>query len=427
MHIFGVVLKKIIPENSFLIIRQLYNYKFKKKEIEITHKYCIEQNTKIKKEKITVVFLIWMESMWNSLRSVYEEALNNPFFNVYIVAQPHITDRQNKKEKNSAYEFLNKEYENVINAIENDTWFDLRTLSPDYVFYTYPYSSYYYKDYNPVEVRKYSKICLINYGFDTSRDSLFYISYNWNFCKNAAIIFATCKSAKARLHKVLGNSYNCYPKIVYKGFPRFDLINREKTNSKRLCICWTPRWTVKSKQKYDIGSSFLLYYDNFLNYATIHKDIDFIIRPHPLMFSNFLKEKVITQDELDTFKIRCQSLNNLVIDESADYLKTINATDIFVTDYTSLMLEYFATGRPIVFLAKAHGFAKEAKLMDKTIYHAFTWNELECILEDLINGNDKMRELRLAALTDLFPSEFESSASSILNYLRTDYYGDYLI
>ena len=419
---FVNITKKIIPEDTYLKIRQIYKYKFGNKEIELTREYAHKISRKPKQDKITIVFVIWMESMWNSLRSVYEEAEKDSKVNAYILAQPHILERENKINQNPAYDFLSKMYPNVINAYENGIWFNLEGLNPDYVFYTYPYSSYYYKNFAPSEVRKFAKICFIQYGFDTSDDAMFYISYNYNFIKNVSIIFATCKSAEVRLKKTVGKIQNKYPKIIYKGFPRFDLINNTKIDTDRKCILWTPRWTVPSKQKYDVGSSFLSYYKNFLNYASNHMELDFIIRPHPLMFSNFLKEGLITQTEIDDFKDQCFSLGNVCIDEGADYLSTINKTDIFVADYSSLLLEFFATGRPVIFLAKAKGFMPEAKLMDMTLYHAFSWKEIEYRLNQLISGNDDMKEFRLNTLHNFFSIQSETIASNIINYIKEDYY-----
>ena len=88
------------------------------------------------------------------------------------------------------------------------------------------------------------------------------------------------------------------------------------------------------------------------------------------------------------------------------------------------MAEYFMTGRPIIFLAKGKGFVAEAQHMDKTLYHAFSWNEVENLLNVLLSGKDAMKEKRLAVIKEFLPNPTKSVSSAMLEYLKDDYYGE---
>ena len=242
--------------------------------------------------------------------------------------------------------------------------------------------------------------------------------------KNVAMIFATCRSAEKKLKQYYGKTFKSYPKILFNGFSRFDLIKKTETKNEKKCILWAPRWTAPSQRKYDTASSFFKYYQKFLLFASSHPELDFIIRPHPLMFPNFLAQKLITPSEIDDYMHQCNLLGNIQFDEGADYLSTINRTDIFITDYSSLILEYFITGRPVIFLAKGKGFVPEAQQMDKTLYHAFSWNEIEGLLNNLISGNDEMKEKRFSVMNEFLPKQSESISSVILDTIKNDYSGD---
>ena len=422
VKIAALVLKTVFPQDAYIRLRQFYKFTFCKKEILMTQNYALEISRQPKKEKITLVFVIWMESMWNSLRSVYEKAAQDSRFEAYIIAQPHTSNREGKINQNPAYDFLAPLYKNVIPACKDGKWFDVRTVHPDYVFYTYPYSSFYHENYTPESVRKVAKVCLIQYGFNIEDNAIFDHMYNFLFSKNVAMHFVCCKTALEHLNRYYKHSKKEYPKIVNLGFPRFDLVKRTvpEENMVKPCVLWTPRWTSPMQRNYDSGSSFLAYHQSFLGFAASHAECSFIVRPHPLMFQNFLAEGLMTQDEIDSFHRECERLGNVSVDESADYLKSVNSADIFITDLSSLIVEFFVTGKPVIFCAKAgKTFNAEAKRMDSVLYHALSWHEVESLLLALFSGHDELKSRRAGVIRDFVPQNGSNEnpiAESILDY-----------
>ena len=417
------IIRKIIPENIYLKLRLFLQFRFFRNEIELTQKYALQMSKGVKNDRITIVFIIWAEAMWNSLRSVYEQAEKDSHFDVYILAQPHISNRMGKENENPCFDFLSALYQNVISAYADGQWFDLTTLNPNYVFYTYPYSSEYYAYYNPAYVRKFAKVCLIQYGFNLVKNAIFDRAYNFLFSKNVAIHFVQCTTVCKKLNNYYGKIKGEYPKIENLGFPRFDLVSQTHSDFHEPCVLWTPRWTLPAERKYDTGSSFLAYYNDFLNFAATHKDISFIIRPHPLMFQNFLKKGFLTQTEIDDFRMRCKNLGNVIIDDNADYLKSIKKASIFIADFSSLIAEFFVTGKPVIFCAEGKDFIPEAKIMDSVLYHAKTWSDVERLLINLLAGKDDMKEARLSAIQNFLPQKSKTAADSILDCIYADYHG----
>ena len=425
---FAAIAKKMIPESIYSTLRSFLNFRLYRKEIMLTQKYALQISEKPKKDRITIVFIIWAESMWNSLRSVYEMAKQDERFDAYILAQPHITDRMGKENQNPCFDFLSALYKNVIDARADDGWFDLASLNPDYVFYTYPYTQYYCEAYNPANVRKYAKVCLIQYGYNLLKNATFDTTYNAFFSKNVAIQFVSCNSAYRKLSRCYGMKKvinRGYPKITNLGFPRFDLVAKVRQDSCKPCVLWTPRWwVVSSGRSYNDGSKFLLFYKDFLRFATAHEDVAFIIRPHPLMFQNFLAKGIMTQSEIDEFREQCASLGNITIDENSDYQNSINKASIFLADISSLLVEFFVTGKPVIFCADGKNFLPEAKAMDSalSLYHAKNWSEVEMLLDKLLMGNDEMKECRISAIQDFLPQKSMTAADAILGYICADYY-----
>lgn len=430
LRMLAGIVRRIMPENMYLKTSLFLHFRLFRKEIQLTQEYARQISMKPRKDRITAVFVIWAESMWNSLCSVYEHMNQDERFATYIIAQPHITDRMGKENQNPCFAFLSALYGNVINAYTDGVWFDLTSLNPDYVFYTYPYISCYCEAYNPENVRKYAKVCLIQYGFNLLGNAMFTHGYNFLFSKNVAIQFVSCVSARKKLGKYYGKIEGEYPRIECLGFPRFDLVERRdlpplkiEPYSHKPCVLWTPRWSAPSERTYDTGSSFLAYRKDFLAFAESHKGVSFIIRPHPLMFQNFIARGIMSQSEVGAFRLQCAALGNVTIDESADYLVSIGKASIFLADLSSLLAEFFVTGKPVIFCAEGKDFIPEAKIMDSALYHAKSWDAAESLLTKLLSGEDKMCEIRLAAIREFLPQKSGTSAESILSFIKDDYYG----
>ena len=378
---------------------------------------------KNKKEKITIVFIIWMVEMWNSLRAVYERACEYPLFNVYILAQPHMSDVKLQKGQNPAFNYLSILYgeDKVINAKKNGEWYDIKNLMPDYVFYTYPYEYHYYDFYKSSYVSNFAKVCLIQYGYTFQIGILFYVAYNFDFSKNVAIQFVANETIKRNLVKLYKKKFD-YPKISNSGYPLFDLIKKETTDNRTPCILWTPRWTSPD-QKFNMQSSFLKYEKEFIKFASEHPFVKIIIRPHPRLFENFLSKGIMTKQEIEDFKNKCTLIPNLSLDENPDYMPSVNKATIIVSDYTALLAEYFIKEKPVIYCDCNRGFTKESFIMDSSFYHANNWNEISKCINSLINGEDALKQKRKELLGKFIPNTHMKSSDKILEFVKEDYFG----
>ena len=70
-------------------------------------------------------------------------------------------------------------------------------------------------------------------------------------------------------------------------------------------------------------------------------DKDLIIRWHP-------NENL---DKVNKYK-KIYKKNNIIFDESIEYHKKFLTCDFLITDITSLISEFFVTGKPIIYLGK---------------------------------------------------------------------------
>lgn len=353
-------LKKIVK----IFLKKIYGIKLDAR---------IRQNlSRIKKKKsnkkINIVFIVQFSEMWNSLKSVYESFKNNASYETFLFAVPrykHNELRKGMKEnefylENDVFNYLKKSGYDVIDAREMDKWKDLRKLNPDIVFYQRPYQPHYPRKYNFSKVSKYALVCFVPYGVLLSKDIHIKVNINNDALKSAFIFFTDDQLAKKYFDD---NKYSMHSKAQIIKNPRFDLISMDdviKTSYKPKTFLWTPRWYVgKANNK----SNFLLYLKPIISFFGEHKDLKLIIRPHPLMFKNFIDHGVMTQCEINNLKNDISTLKNIIFDDNKDYRQSFVDGDVLISDFSSLIVEYFLTGKPIIYCGETNDFNELGSLI----------------------------------------------------------------
>ena len=420
---------EIVPENIIECLNIEKNKSKAVSEAKETNNYnssITKERLKKSDKKIKVVFIVYFPSSWNSLKSVFEYMQKNGNYSAYILAQPHITDGACSECENPSYSYLFDLYgEAVINAFCNNAWFDLKAFQPDYVFYTRPYNYEYYQDYLPSKVRAYAKCCWISYAYflENRFDHNFNFLCNYDFLQNLSFVFCCNHYDESILKKRFSQKKQTdeYPVITYQGFPRFDLANHSDENREKPTVLWTPRWTSQVK-KNNKQSSFLRFIDDFIAFAKNHREMDFIMRPHPLMFSHYKKEKLIPEDYDVQLKSMFSALGNITLDENPDYLPSVFKSDIIISDYTSLLSEYLFFGKKIIYTDTAKGFNYVGKAIVRACYCKKNWNEIITVLEELLQGADPKFELRKTVKEKYLMLDSSSSAAeNIVLRIKNDW------
>ena len=179
-------------------------------------------------------------------------------------------------------------------------------------------------------------------------------------------------------------------------------------------MLWTPRWSDDSTYG---GTSFNKNRNNLIKLKEIFENIDLVLRPHPLTFENAIKEGWMTQSEVEDYK-------KAVIECGAEFDKnkliesTFVDTDILITDFTSAIITFYLSGKPIIYCGdtniKMTGLFKK---IIETSYVAKEWDEVVKYVFDIINGKDDLLEKRKEVIDSM--SDTLSSSESIMNDLYT--------
>ena len=409
------------------ILRKPYHFLRWKAECLVSLS-CISRNSrrlraKIRaNEKLNVLFLIQYIPAWNKLEPVYQRMLEDDRFHPTIVCLPmeienHRLTRQDCV--NETYEYFVSKGIPCVNCLCDDgSWLDLHQFEPDYVFHSRPYNGFLPEPYTSGQLMRYTLVCNVLYGINTAR--------NWQesilrseYYADTYFFFASDQKEKEYYDQLFrlgigAGIQRCEP----YGAVGLEQMLRARTKKRpspfRKTVLWTPRW---STDPVDGGSNFFRYVHTIRKLIAENPEVFFVIRPHPLMFSNFIKTGEMSEQEAAEFRSFCETTANVRLDEDKEYADAFWNSDILITDNSSIVPEYFVTEKPIIFchsdiFVYTEGFTQ----LVASTYQVHTAADIEKHLSVLLSGEDPMKEARIRTIRQLYADAVEDSGK-ILNAL----------
>ena len=380
---------------------------------------------------IRVGFLCQFIPAWAKMETLYRLMQADERFEPYLICVP--SNIQNcrltapESMLNDTYQyFLDRGYAEARNAlIGPEQWLDLRELGLSYVFYTRPYNTFMPEPYTSSAVSKFSRVCMLMYSMNFAVEDCG-IALNRQFMSRVYFYFAETDYARQlhirqnRLAHRLG-----LQKTLCVGLPALDTLAAAKEQASSswdfskngFRVMWTPRWTTDPTAG---GSNFFTYGAHMLRLAREHPDIDFLLRPHPLMFSHFIETGEMTAQEAESYQAECASMTNVALDKQSQYDATLWGTDVLISDISGIVPEFLFTGKPVIFCA-TNMQLELLEPMKKLLTGCYTVHdsqELTQRLLDLQAGNDPLRQQRLQAVREVFGEG--SPSRKILELLAQD-------
>ena len=192
-----------------------------------------------------------------------------------------------------------------------------------------------------------------------------------------------------------------------------------KGKGKKFRVLWTPRWCTNEG-----NCTFFDYKDRVLAYAKNHPEVEIVFRPHPQAFSEWNATGEMPKEEQACFREECGKAG-ITIDESGEYIHTIRTADCFLTDPSSLLCEYFLTGKPVLYTYRLDCLTTYGEALSEGFCFCHDWNEVESELERLVHGEDRQKEKRQAMMKDpeLYSQPEEGSGVFIKKLILKDAYG----
>lgn len=366
--------------------------------------------------RIRVGFIVQLPNIWDKLEGVYEELINNENFDVIMIVVPPFDFSTNELSVLNGDNYFLSNYKNAIRAIdENNNLIDIKKLDLDYVFLQRPYDRYLPNGLKSSDLVKFVKICYVPYGYLMSKE---YIAMNIDkaFFRNVYLNFATSVDLDKKYRQQF--AYNIGKGLqnsVCVSYPEFDLYSNVQHDNSKKVILWTPRWSYDPKFG---GSHFFEYVYQIVELKKEFNDIDVVIRPHPLMFENFIKTGLLTQKQVIEMKSMFAE-NAIEISENRSLKQDLLSTDILITDYSSLIAPFYMTGRPIIYCeSNSSDWVTETREMANTFYTCSSWDMIHLQLTRLLSDHDEKKQQRDSLIRKLNVGQ---GAYEVVDHILKDY------
>lgn len=372
-------------------------------------------------DRLTILFICQVPSLWNSMKPVFEEALRRDI-QVHVLAVPEKRVKKNYSvsdedyDENKAYAFCKRFYDQVIDAYDakKRRWVNIKKLKPDYVFFPRPYEIYLPKVYRSGHLVRYTKLCYVNYAYNFEDYADKFI-YKKQFIKNIYMLFPESKFSEESINTTRKENHIDWNKVNLFGYPRFSLLPHETArDADTLRVLWTPRWTTN---KDVCASHFFEYKDRLFSFMKDNARFELIFRPHPLLFRNFLSTGELSADDYQRLLQEINAAGNISLDESGDYIESFSKSDVLITDTSGLVIDYYVTGKPIIFCGNKEDFSEHFAFLYDSLYDGSSWENIVKTLQALTKS-DVLFDERNKNISRISP--FSDIAKNMLDCLEKD-------
>jgi predicted O-linked N-acetylglucosamine transferase (SPINDLY family)/cytochrome c-type biogenesis protein CcmH/NrfG len=355
-----------------------------------------------------VVFVVQHGPMWTNLASVYAAFAADAAWETILVACPYLgTFGEGEADKSLAVlDFLQRE------GLPFIRW-DQVKLEPgfaDIVFLPKPHDHTRPPEWQAPQLLKLvPRLAYVPYALEIAGGEG-HIQWDLSLQRLAWMIFARSARQKAQFEQgcLCGAAH-----LVITGHPKLDALrdldrNRdpefEALASGRKLVLWNAQYDVRPDgTAFGGGMSTFMRWKDFLpeEFARRPK-LALVIRPHPIFWSILQARDIMTRAQIDEFFARCDAAGNIRLDRRASYLPAFAASSAMLSDASSFLLEYPATGKPLLYLhnPRGPGLTTEGEFVLRHCYTAETEAEISRFLDQVERGEDPKATARRVALPE---------------------------
>ncbi|MEJ2631637.1 MAG: CDP-glycerol glycerophosphotransferase family protein [Acidihalobacter sp.] len=188
------------------------------------------------------------------------------------------------------------------------------------------------------------------------------------------------------------------------GHPRFDVLLKHLNTAAspnelcdrigaRMVVLWNSHFSFSPSYSQSLNfSTFDLIGPELFEFAKSYQDNFCLLwRPHPGLFPVLAREGILTYSEIDQLRQELVHVG-IVLDESPSHLPAFEISDALFTDVGSFLLEYLATGKPILALHNPDGepLNEESSALVRHYAQASSPEEVLQFIDDLATGDHEL-------------------------------------
>lgn len=423
----GKLTSWIIPVKEYRHrYRDFMSYIDNAKQIETVHlRYkdlLLKLSQKIKKQKLKIIFLNTECEKWQ-YQSLYETFEKDNRFEVQVIISP--IKKLLKKRKSflnyieqteKCYQYFKNKKMNVAYGFdfENKKYIDLKTFSPDIIFYEQPWDI---PDIQlPVNTSAYALTMYANYGAATTKGTNEYAGSP--LFKEVFRYFLDNKFIKPFLIEK-GLKEEC---LVESGslkndgyFRKIDESNIiwKTTHKKR--IIWAPHFSFFANSQLRYGT-FDWNYKYMYEFAVSHPEFEFILKPHPRLRDEIVRHKIMTEEEMIEYFNGWNNLDNAQVYECGNYIDMFRTSDVMITDCNSFLFEYMPTKKPLINLINKNSVG-HIDIIEKLLYAYYQVDNIEDLQQIFKKIIFEDKDFKYDVRLDVLRKDMLMPTGGIANYI----------
>ena len=357
-------------------------------------------------ERISVAFLVCDASMFSG-ESVFAKMGADPRFECTIAVAPRVTRGEAFLRETLAKTVgtLSSRYGDAVKPLYDPDSKKAFPLDADIVFSTVIYEDQTLPQYTVERLSERSLVAILYYGYG----GLFRNNEKKTpFLPNIVLSWRYFVSNEATRAMNVARNPALEGKTVASGYCKMDRLAElvEKRGSapegarrKKVIIC--PHHTIDREADGALAlSTFLSNGDLFLELPAMFPEIDFVFRPHPLLFARLATPKWWGESRTAEYRAKMESFPNVEFQQGGDYFASFAESDAMIHDCGSFLAEYFYTGMPQCFMLESMKTVEEQFLpfsrgLLEHVYKAFSKDEIvDFIRRVVVAGDDPMKAER---------------------------------
>lgn len=324
--------------------------KYKAHDAELHYKDIIQSIKKSGRKRLNFAAYVIFDSTYGMDGTFQLMLHDNEHWNPTIVVIPDISRGQEYARKTyiKTRDFFINRYgkEYVLDGwnFDTDEYFDYSDQF-DIVYYANPYDAMVHK-FHKIEYASKKNVLpiYVSYGYEVGRYTTLgrlanpELNLTWKCFVDTTYTYTDY----LKYQVIKGKN------VVLAGYSKMDGLQKyQVSNNDRKKILISPHHTVSMKSL--PLSNFMFYSDLILKLPEMFPELDFVFRPHPLLFTTLINNQLWTQQDTDNY-IKMLKEKGVEYSTGGDYLGIFAECDAIVNDCGSFTVEWLYTGKPGCFV-----------------------------------------------------------------------------
>lgn len=354
--------------------------------------------------KIKVAFLPYKYSMWDCMESIWKAACEDKNCDCQVIPVPYYDREQDGSL--GALHYEGSYFPKEIEVIDYQNY-DLEMEKPDLVYIHNPYD-------------EYNKVTCIAPSFFMEKIKkcgavLVYVPYYLSgYCLKFDNMMSLCRTKGAVCSDYIilqsENLKAAYEhcglpgeKLIVTGSPKIDKMCDLRKKGRKEKDEWRQITDGKKVLLLNSGLSTFLNQEDWLEQVgsiveqvLSDKDMVLIWRPHPLLFQTIRSLKAECLKEYEKICQKVETAENGILDLSEDYMDAVAASDGMISDYSSLVLQYTFSGKPVLLLSGSSKNRENEVFCDYfSNYFVSDGTEVKDYIDMIKRGKDDRQDERI--------------------------------